>query len=378
MKKQKTLVLLLIFAMALSLLPQSALAAKKKVKLNKKTVTVNVGKTVKIKLQNNKKKVKWTVTSGKKNVKLSKKKKTEVTIKGKKAGKAKVQAKVGKKKYVCKVTVKNTKKVNKIANKNNSTKPGNTKAPIVTNSPKPSTDNTKKIVSISPCSDSPKYVFIEKGSKLVDNDNRGGSGGVDIVAYDLQFLDVKYADGSEEIHAYQNYEHPEDISYDFSQINYNQVGTYKLKISWYGCSCEVPVVVAEEKEEGLFKYMTDGNVAKLLGMRGDIEAEDDDYSYKYSGTTLSLPDTLGGAKVVQGTPQYYFSMDNIEKVEFPKYYVENAQYIAWGYYECPKLKEVVINNPDSGYIMCCLQKVERCYVYIRLVYKIQVIVFQRG
>ena len=341
MKKQKTLVLLLIFAMALSLLPQSAFAAKKKVKLNKKTVTVNVGKTVKIKLQNNKKKVKWTVTSGKKNLKLSKKKKTEVTIKGKKAGKAKVQAKVGKKKYVCKVTVKNTKKVNKIANKNNSTKPGNTKAPIVTNSPKPSTDNTKKIVSISPCSDSPKYVFIEKGSKLVDNDNRGGSGGVDIVAYDLQFLDVKYADGSEEIHAYQNYEHPEDISYDFSQINYNQVGTYKLKISWYGCSCEVPVVVAEEKEEGLFKYMTDGNVAKLLGMRGDIEVEDDDYSYKYSGTTLSLPDTLGGAKVVQGTPQYYFSMDNIE----------NAQYIAWGYYECPKLKEVVINNPDSGYIV---------------------------
>ena len=33
MKKQKTLVLLLIFAMALSLLPQSAFAAKKKVKL---------------------------------------------------------------------------------------------------------------------------------------------------------------------------------------------------------------------------------------------------------------------------------------------------------------------------------------------------------
>ena len=117
MRKQKTLVLLLIFAMALSLLPQSAFAAKKKVKLNKKTVTVNVGKTVKIKLQNNKKKVKWTVASGKKNVTLSKKKKTEVTIKGKKAGKAKVQAKVGKKKYVCKVTVKVKKRANSSAKK---------------------------------------------------------------------------------------------------------------------------------------------------------------------------------------------------------------------------------------------------------------------
>lgn len=57
-------------------------------------------------MKNNKKKVKWTVVSGKKNVKLSKKKKTGVTIHGKKAGKAKVQAKVGKKKFVCKVTVK--------------------------------------------------------------------------------------------------------------------------------------------------------------------------------------------------------------------------------------------------------------------------------
>ena len=34
----------LSFALALSLFPQSAFAAKKKVKLDKKTVTVNVGK----------------------------------------------------------------------------------------------------------------------------------------------------------------------------------------------------------------------------------------------------------------------------------------------------------------------------------------------
>ena len=49
-KGKKSLVLLLIFAMALSLFPQTAYAAKKKVKLNKKSVIVNVGKTVKIKL----------------------------------------------------------------------------------------------------------------------------------------------------------------------------------------------------------------------------------------------------------------------------------------------------------------------------------------
>lgn len=107
MKKiKKGFALLLVFVMAVSVIPQSAFAAKKKVKLSKKAVTVAVGEAVKIQLKNNKKKVKWSITSGKKNVTLSKKKTTSVVIKGKKAGKAKVQAKIGKKKYVCKVTVK--------------------------------------------------------------------------------------------------------------------------------------------------------------------------------------------------------------------------------------------------------------------------------
>ena len=107
MKKiKKGFALLLVFVMAVSVIPQSAFAAKKKVKLSKKAVTVAVGESVKIQLKNNKKKVKWSITSGKKNVRLSKKKKTGVIIKGKKAGKAKVQAKIGKKKYDCKVTVK--------------------------------------------------------------------------------------------------------------------------------------------------------------------------------------------------------------------------------------------------------------------------------
>ena len=52
------------------------------------------------------KKVKWSVTKGKKVIKLSKKKKASVVITGKKAGKAVVTAKAGKKKLTCKVTVK--------------------------------------------------------------------------------------------------------------------------------------------------------------------------------------------------------------------------------------------------------------------------------
>ena len=139
MKKVRgTVAFLLVFVLSFSVIPQNVLAAKKKVKLSKKSVTVTVGKTVKVKLKNNKKKVKWTVVSGKKNVKLSKKKKTGVTIHGKKAGKAKVQAKVGKKKFVCKVTVKKA-GTNQNADKNNGKK---TAKPTVKPTEKPSLPST--------------------------------------------------------------------------------------------------------------------------------------------------------------------------------------------------------------------------------------------
>jgi len=142
MKKVRgTVAFLLVFVLSFSVIPQNVLAAKKKVKLSKKSVTVTVGKTVKVKLKNNKKKVKWTVVSGKKNVKLSKKKKTGVTIHGKKAGKAKVQAKVGKKKFVCKVTVKKA-GTNQNADKNNGKKTAKptvkpTEKPVLPSTPTP-------------------------------------------------------------------------------------------------------------------------------------------------------------------------------------------------------------------------------------------------
>ena len=110
---KKNLAILLAFTMVFTMTPQGVSAANKKVKLSKNKVTVTVGKKVKVGLKHNKKKVKWTISSGKKNVALSKKKKTSVTIRGIKAGKAKVQAKIGKKKYVCQVTVKEKTEENK-------------------------------------------------------------------------------------------------------------------------------------------------------------------------------------------------------------------------------------------------------------------------
>lgn len=75
--------------------------AKAKPKLNKKNVTLKVGKTVSLKLKNAKKKVVWS--SSKKSVAVVSKK-GKVTAK--KVGSAKIIAKSAGKKYTCKVTVK--------------------------------------------------------------------------------------------------------------------------------------------------------------------------------------------------------------------------------------------------------------------------------
>jgi len=75
-------------------------ATVKKVKLNKTSVTLYAGKTVQLKVQGTSKKVTWS--SG--NKKVATVYKGKVTTK--KAGTATITAKVGKKKYTCKVTVK--------------------------------------------------------------------------------------------------------------------------------------------------------------------------------------------------------------------------------------------------------------------------------
>lgn len=107
MKKKATGVLAAVLAVALILPPVHPVsAAGQKITLSKTKLVLQVGKKQKIKIRNTAKKAKWSVLSGKKYIKLQKKQKSSVIILAKKAGKAKVQAQIGKKKYTCRVTVK--------------------------------------------------------------------------------------------------------------------------------------------------------------------------------------------------------------------------------------------------------------------------------
>ena len=104
-KTEKVLGLVLAGSMVVSMIAPGADAASK-MSLSKKKITIQQGAKAKLKVKKATKKVKWSVTKGKKVVKLTQKKKTSVTIVGKSAGSAVVTAKSGKKKLNCKVTVK--------------------------------------------------------------------------------------------------------------------------------------------------------------------------------------------------------------------------------------------------------------------------------
>ena len=112
--------------------------AKKVVKLNKSKLTLQTGKTSKLKLKNTKKKVKWS-SKNKKVATVSRK----GVVKAVSVGKTTITAKSGKKKYSCKVTVVMSdadKKIKELEDKLNKVedKVNATPTPVVTEAPTPS------------------------------------------------------------------------------------------------------------------------------------------------------------------------------------------------------------------------------------------------
>lgn len=140
MKTRKQMVALFVAAsMCVGIVSSSSAQAAPKIKLSTKSMTLKVGQTRKLLVKKSKKAAKWSVVSGKKVIQLKNKKKNSVKIAGVKKGTAKVQAKIGKSKYFCKVMVKETK------NK----QPQNTPAPVVTNQP---------VVSSAPIVNNPSVI----------------------------------------------------------------------------------------------------------------------------------------------------------------------------------------------------------------------------
>lgn len=150
MNKRKTVAVLLIISVILSMLPCKDLAAKKKkkMKFSKTKITMKVGEDRYLKIKNNTKpkSVKWS-TSNKKVVYFDSKSEQDCWLVAQKAGTARITAKIGKVKLTCKVTVKKNRSTNGEGNKIS------TSIPTSTNPPTSSTPVTNPVVTPLPSSE---------------------------------------------------------------------------------------------------------------------------------------------------------------------------------------------------------------------------------
>ena len=106
--RTKNIAMILTMALTAGLCQTAAPSQAATPKLSAKKLTIKIGKTAALKVKKTSKKAKWSIVSGKKNIRLTAKKKTSVKVKAVKVGKAKISCKIGKKKLICKVTVKGT------------------------------------------------------------------------------------------------------------------------------------------------------------------------------------------------------------------------------------------------------------------------------
>ena len=112
--RTKNIAMILTLALTAGLCQTAAPSQAATPKLSAKKLTMKVGKTAALKVKKTSKKAKLSILSGKKNIRLTAKKKTSVKVKAVKAGKAKISCKIGKKKLVCKVSVKSDIKENDV------------------------------------------------------------------------------------------------------------------------------------------------------------------------------------------------------------------------------------------------------------------------
>ena len=93
--RTKNIAMILTLALTAGLCQTAAPSQAATPKLSAKKLTMKVGKTAALKVKKTSKKAKWSIVSGKKNIRLTAKKKTSVKVKAVKAGKAKISCKQG-------------------------------------------------------------------------------------------------------------------------------------------------------------------------------------------------------------------------------------------------------------------------------------------
>lgn len=236
-RKKQLAAWMLTILLVLGMTPDmGAVQAAKKMALNKKKITLQVGAKTKLKVKNTKKKVTWK-TSNKKIVKVSKTGKVTAL----KKGNAKITAKVAGKKLICKVKVvpkkkkKNTTEAGTTEATNNIDTPTAPVAPTNPVTPAPSDDNNKQ--------DNTKQDNDKKDDGKQDNKNDTDKS--------LKLSDITFEDG----YSTQDF----DVSFAIPVTDYHDYIYYgKDNNSEFECDDKVVGCIGEleytiESEDGGYK-----------------------------------------------------------------------------------------------------------------------------
>lgn len=275
-KLQKMVIIAIACVMCLLCVFAESAEAKSKIKLNKTKATIYVGKSVKLKVKGTKKKVKWS-SSNKKIAKVTQKGK----VTGVKNGTAKITAKVGKKKYKCKVTVK---KKGKKTTEQTTTERSTTEQSTAE-------QKTEENDNSAPENDSPtvnnqvkiQSIASEYGEAIIDK----GTSYPEIVAEQLG-ITLYFSDGTnasvDEYGSYINYLKLSDIDTDV-------VGNYDATLTCtYGeesASIPIKVSVCDKQENSEYRYISNGRIAIIHQYIGEEE-------------NISVPEKIGDAEVIGG------------------------------------------------------------------------------
>ncbi len=323
-RAKKIIAILLALVLSISMIPTTSVSAAKKVKLNKTKATIYVGKTVILKLKNNKKKIKWS-SSNKKVATVTKKGK----VKGKKAGKATITAKVGKKKYKCKITVKKRVVKNTVVQ---TTQQPTTKPDEQTTTEQTIVIPTEVLGASVVKQDKAEVSFM--WSKNTTQVNAGQSYKV--------YIDEVF---------YNQYPMPTIITYKFTTV-----GAHTIRISGVlnglettGVTLNVSVTEVEETSENITTVQpsTQEPTTEDLGDSGEdwiVEGSSTKVYIKgYIGTDtdIVIPEKICG-KTVIGIKEEAFKNDtNITSVVIPQSISEIEDYIFYG---CNNLTSIAIPN----------------------------------
>ncbi len=342
--------------------PEVSLQAKEKVKLSSKRVTVNVGKVKKVSVKNTKKKASWEITKGKKIIKISAKKAKDITITGLKKGKAKIECKVGKKSFVCVVTVKGTltKEVNVDASQTpavtESALPEATESasPAATESASPAvTESASPAVTESASPAATESTLPEATSSALPEVTARPTHvpTTDRLMAEPQKVESEITDGS--------------IVFSLDKYYYfygSDVARIMIESVEFVDSATVPTTedvlgsfdVSEKQNKSVMAWYKDadedGYYEMYIGQDGGVIANpNSDYMFCWIAGTAEKTSALDSSKCLLGLENFY--TENIESANymFASFGWYNFKNISLGdYFATPNLKEVLGMFADTG------------------------------